>query len=155
MNAKVSSSLGNWVVVAMEMAVHCDGTAGVDVFCRVSPWLLRLELTSPGNAFPGWSPIILSRVPCPSLHPRTSLQNLNNSALIILGRDFLPLGNLFISSVPVVPMEAKFPQGKIRFRLAFSILNDTFSDKPSGINSFVLSVHSVVPAFVMAHRKPV
>lgn len=55
----------------------------------------------------------------------------------------------------MVPTEAKFPQGKIRFRLAFSILSDTFSDKPSGINSFVLSVHSVVPASVMAHQKPV
>lgn len=73
MNAKVSSSLGNWVVVAMVMAVHCDGTAGIDVSCRVSPWLLRLELTSPRNIFTGWSPIILSPASCPSLHPWASI----------------------------------------------------------------------------------
>lgn len=113
MNAKVSSSFGNWVVVAMVMAVHCDGTAGVDVSCRVSPWLLQLELTNPANIFTEWSPIILSRVPCPSLHPRTSLQNLNNSVLIISGLDIPHLGIfLYLFMYPCLLWKLSLPKGK-------------------------------------------
>lgn len=44
MNVKVSSSIGNGVAVAMVMAVHYEGTTGVDMSCQVSPWLLWLEV---------------------------------------------------------------------------------------------------------------
>lgn len=60
MNAQVSSSAGNWVAVAMVMAVHCEG---VDVSCQLSLWLLWLEVTNLVNTFAGWPPIILSHVP--------------------------------------------------------------------------------------------
>lgn len=63
MNAQVSSSAGNGVAVAMVMAVHCEGTSGVDVSCQLSPWLLRLEVTNLVNTFAGWPPIILSHIP--------------------------------------------------------------------------------------------
>lgn len=62
MNSKVSSNIRNWVAVAMVMAVHCEGTTGIDVSCQVSPWLLWLEVTNLVNAFTGWPPIILSHV---------------------------------------------------------------------------------------------
>lgn len=149
MNAQVSSSAGNWVAVAMVMAVHCEG---VDVSCQLSLWLLWLEVTNLVNTFAGWPPIILSHVPWPSLHPHTSLQSLNNSALIISGHDVSLLG-ILISSMPVAPMEAKLPQGKIRFRTALSISNDAFADKPSVINSLVLSVHSLLHESAMAYWK--
>lgn len=120
--------------------------------CQLSPWLLWLEVTNLVNTFAGWPPIILSHVLWPSPHPQTSLQSLNNSALIISGHDISLLG-ILISSMPVAPMEAKLPQGKIRFRTALSISNGTFVDEPSVINSLVSSVHSLLHESAMTHWK--